>query len=173
MNCHHPGRIFVWQRAKEHRVNDAEDCGVRANTEGQCSDRHEGEARILAQHASGETNILKKCVDNRQSTTLAVHLFRCFHATEPDECLPPRFLFAHPRPQIILDVHLEISFDLRGKLLVVLPLAKHARQPRYVGAQLPHDGSSPGLRNRASIDVVFSHSRASLSSCFFPARVSL
>src|SRR5207244_10742769 len=51
-------RIFHWYGAQEHGVDEAEDGGVRADTEGQGEDGDGGEAGGLAQHHQAEVQIL-------------------------------------------------------------------------------------------------------------------
>ena len=46
------------QRLQQHRVDDAEDCGVGADAKTQNDDRGDGEAEIFAHHAHGEAGVL-------------------------------------------------------------------------------------------------------------------
>jgi hypothetical protein len=50
---HEPIGIREWQRAQKHRVDDAEDRGVRTNPERERQDRNDGEGRCFDQHPEG------------------------------------------------------------------------------------------------------------------------
>ena len=51
---------LVGQRLEENGVDDAENCGIRADAEGQREDGYEGEGGIFLQHAEGEFQVLKE-----------------------------------------------------------------------------------------------------------------
>src|SRR5215510_12545339 len=50
---------------QEHRINDREDGGVRADAKGKGEDSDGGEARILAQHAGCEAQVLPASFEER------------------------------------------------------------------------------------------------------------
>src|SRR5258708_10928057 len=87
--------------------------------------------------------------------------------------LPAGFSSVQARAQIVLDVHLEMAFHLGGEFPLAPVFAKEPGEPKEQRAQTSHADSFPGARKRARISVVCSHSRASLSNCLRPARVSL
>src|SRR5947209_12847328 len=51
-----------WQRAQQDGVHDAENSGIRADSQGQSDDCNNGECRRLAQHAYSVANVLEKGV---------------------------------------------------------------------------------------------------------------
>src|SRR5262249_27265258 len=54
--------IPVRERPQQYRIHDAEDCGVRADAQGERQRGDEGAAWILQQHSQTETYILKQLV---------------------------------------------------------------------------------------------------------------
>jgi len=58
---HQPLRFMVRQRADEHRIHDAENCGVRANTERQRNNHDNRDAGVLQQHSRAVTQVLPEC----------------------------------------------------------------------------------------------------------------
>src|SRR5207248_7263268 len=87
-------------------------------------------------------------------------------------CVSLRLGLAHPRAQVIVDVHLEMRFEFLGEFVLPRGFAKESSQPYYGRAEVSHNSSFPGFKNRAMIPVGSSHCRASWASCFRPARVS-
>ena len=55
---HQPVRCPVRQRAQQHGVDDAEDCGVRADTERKRHECHHGEAGPLHERSERESKVL-------------------------------------------------------------------------------------------------------------------
>jgi hypothetical protein len=51
--------IFEGQGAEQDGVDNAEDCGIGADTEGESEDGDNGEARGFHEHADGEFQILQ------------------------------------------------------------------------------------------------------------------
>ena len=107
------------------------------------------------------------------AASVAVVLFRLLDAAESDQRLAPRFLRSHPCAQVVLDVHLQMRFQLGREFAVAPPLAEQPAESHEPRTQRAHHDSSLGVRNRARIAVVCSHSRSSFSMRFRPARVSL
>ena len=78
----------------------------------------------------------------------------------------------HAGAQIVVDVHLEVGFQLLAQLALTRFPAPPSAQAHQQAAQLSHDSFSTA-RNRAIMVAVSSHSRASLRRWPWPARVSL
>jgi hypothetical protein len=49
----------------------------------------------------------------------AVSFFRWLNATQHNKRLPASFLRRHTRPQIVFNMHLQMTFQLFGELLVL------------------------------------------------------
>ena len=63
LHVHDASGIFVWERAKNHGVNDAEDRGVGSNPESERKNRDRSEAGILTEQARGMANILQNAFE--------------------------------------------------------------------------------------------------------------
>jgi hypothetical protein len=161
------------QRLQKNGVHNAEHGGVRADSEGHDYYRHGGEAGIFWEHPEGESQILEQRFKKREPAPVAVILLCLFDAAEFDERLAARLRLGHSSAQAFFNVQLKMTFHLGGEIGIELPLAKESADSPPQCAKPPHDCSSSGVRKRARMAVVCSHSRASLSSCFRPARVSL
>ncbi len=170
---HDPARIGVRQWAQQHAIYNAEDCRGRADTKGKGKENDDGKAGIFSQHTKGEAQILKERFQKGQSAALAIKFFGLFDASEFDHRLATCFCGAHTGAQIVFDVHLEMAFHFVSEFALSPVFAKETSQTYEQRAQQLHADSFPGARKRARISVVCSHSRASLSSCLRPARVSL
>ena len=94
-------------------------------------------------------------------------------AAEPEQRVPASLFRGHARPQIVLDVHLDVALELLGEVAVPPLAVEQSAQALDPNAQGPRHHDLPsGARNRAMIPVVRSQSRACLSSCLRPAGVS-
>ena len=165
--------LAIGERLQHDAVHNRENGRIRTNTESQGEHGRSGEARALTQHAAGRAYILQNCFQQGKTSPVPVILLGLLDAAEFRQCLPPCDFRTHAHAQIVFDVHLEMALDLRGKIFFSPFLSKQFAQPQHPGAYQPHADSFPGARKRARISVVCSHSRASLSSCLRPARVSL
>ena len=147
--------------------------GVHGDAESQGDHCRGSETRIFDQHTHAETKIQQQHFQHGQPPTLAITFFGLLDAAEFDQRVAPRVFGIHSRAQVVCDVELEMALHLGGKLAVAAVLVEETTQSQQQRAQQPHADSFPGDRNRARISVVCSHSRASRSNCFRPARVSL
>ena len=172
-NEEQPVRLWKWHRPQQHAVDDGKNRGIRSDPERQRAHRHSGESWILAQHAQGIAQILNQVFEHRNATAVPVTLLGLLDAAELYESLPTSLRGRHAGLEIVLDVHLQVTFNLLRQLPVASLLVEQADQAQKPGAQSSHEDSSLGDRKRARIAVVCSHSRASFSTCFRPARVSL
>jgi hypothetical protein len=66
--------VPVRERPQQHCIHHAENCSVRADPQRQREHGHEGEAGISPQHRQAKPKILKECIDESDSTHLAIHL---------------------------------------------------------------------------------------------------
>src|SRR5262245_4845438 len=128
---------------------------------------------MFPEHPERVPDVLQKRIGPRNSAAGTLQFFGLDQTAQAYECLSPCRFRRHARAQIVVGVQLKMTLQLVGELAIVTRPRQErcpSLQPR---AQASHDGSSPGVTNRARIAVVFAHSRASFSTCFRPARVSL
>src|SRR6185312_9814783 len=78
---HDPGAMTAWDRAKQDRVNDREDRGVRGNTKGDRERSDDGERRASPELSHGEANIGGQRVECRDARTTQV--IRAIHLIHP------------------------------------------------------------------------------------------
>ena len=62
-----PIGILVSQRAKQHGVDDTENCRVGAYAESEGEDGDTGEAGIFREHARAETDVLEQRFEEREA----------------------------------------------------------------------------------------------------------
>src|SRR5262245_44714731 len=128
---------------------------------------------MLPKHPKRVSCVLKQRIQPRESAASTLGFFSLDDATEAHECFALCSLRCHARAQVIVGVQLKVTLQFVGELAIVMR-SRHKRRPSLEPrAQTSHEGSSPGVTKRARIAVVFVHSRASFSTCFRPALVSL
>src|SRR5258708_1799731 len=91
--------------------------------------------------------------------------FRLLNSSKLDQGISSRFLRRHPSSHIFLDVHFQVTRQFLFQFAIQLLLADQPAQSDKRTANPVHEASSFAPRNRASITVACSHSRASFSNC--------
>src|SRR6185369_14945990 len=162
--------IVVRERLNERRIDEAEDGGTRGDPK--CQHQHGGKckSRVAQQLSKREPNVLEETLEEGNRVLRAVRLPHCLHPTQLDHRVPARLFRRHPRPQVVVDVHLAMALDLRREILAFVIATKEPSKPQYPRSQLLHPISSC-VKKRATIAVVCSQSFASFSICLLPARV--
>ncbi|HVS88276.1 MAG TPA: hypothetical protein VHF01_08640 [Candidatus Acidoferrum sp.] len=122
-------RIRVGQGAEEHAVNHAENRRTGANTQRQRQHGHGCKSGTLPQHAYAEAQILQQCFQEWKTAPVAIVFFGLLDAAQFHQCLPPRLLRTHSRPEIVFGVHLEMASHLFRKLTVAPFLSKQPSEP--------------------------------------------
>ncbi len=175
---HQPVRLRIGQRLQQRRIHKRKQRHAGRDPQRQDQDRRHREARILRQLPECKAQILQQVFHQRQRVALAIRLPRPLHAAQLQDRHAPRLLTAScPRARSPPSAS---GCGSRSRP----PSPARARNPRatprircHHALSCLHAGSSPGLqnrrKNRATIAVACSHSRASCSSRFRPARVSL
>ena len=164
-----PGGIGIWERFDQGGVHEGEDRDARAQAQAEHQDRRHGEAGILDELPDGEADVLRQVLDEGHSAALAVVLPGRFQAAQFQDRIPPRRLGRHAGPHVVLDVHLQVAFQLLRKRAIPLIAPEQPAQPRHPRTELAHIASSPGARNRARTAVACSQCCASFCSCL-PSR---
>src|SRR5690349_1351136 len=167
------GGILHRAWAQDKGIESSKDGRIHGDAEGQSQNRDAREAWILAKDPKAVTKILQEGFEEREGTAVAVDFLGLLDAAELDEGLAVCFCGIHTGPKVVFDVQLEMAVHFGGEIAITPVFAKEAGESEEERAQLPHADSFPGDRKRARISVVCSHSRASLSNCLRPARVSL
>ncbi len=103
--------VGVWKRLEKNSVDDTEDCGVGADAEGEREDRDRGEAGIFAQHAEGETKILKRGFDEGKAAEFAICFFELGIAAKADARGASGFFGGHAAADVFLRRHFEMRVE--------------------------------------------------------------
>ena len=162
--------VRIGQGPEQDRIHHAEHHGVGPDAEAEDEERGRGEAGAAAHHAQGETAVLDDHVQEREAAPVAVELLGLLDASELEEGGAARLFRRQARPDVVRDVHLQVT----GQLVVELSLPARAA-PEREGApaqrpQRPHDEALVA-KKRASTAVVCCQSCVSFSTCVRPARV--
>ena len=97
---------------------------------------------------------------------------RRFYATELNERKPACFLRSHACVDVLVDVQLQMAFELGVEIAIAAAGREQAGEAQDQDAHGSHEVFCAGDRKRATIAAVRCHSRASFSRCRWPARVS-
>ena len=100
---------------------------------------YDGEAAALPQHARAEADIAPQHFERGKAAAIAVFFFCLLHAAELDERLPPRFLRIHAGTQVVIDMHLEMGFDLFREFAAALLRAKETGATQQPRTQMSHE----------------------------------
>ena len=148
------------QRAQQHRIHHAEDRRVDANAKAERQDGGHRERWTFPKDAHGKTEVLSQVVEDRYAAAIAVLFFDLLEPAEADERIAPRGLRRHTGAEIVVDVQLQMTLELRLQIAFVPAGPDHRSQSPHPHAHVPHDDDS-GEKNRAMMSVVRSQSRAS------------
>ena len=119
----------VGQWLEQNGVHDAEDCGVRADAEGEGENRNRGEAGILAHHAERVTRVGDERFEPEAAALLAAIFFHAFHCAELQSRLASRFIGRHSRG----DIGGGLLLDVETQLVVRVLLPFFTREPTHAG----------------------------------------
>ena len=102
-------------------------------------------------------------------------LLGLLHAAETDEGLAAGFLRRKTGADTGVGMERDVGFEFGGEVVVGTAAAEEAQQAKTEGSQFAHGApyaSPAGVRKRARIAVVCSHSAAAFFTCRWPALVS-
>src|SRR6185369_7610071 len=111
-NNHESFRRLEWKRSKQNRVDDAEDRGVRTDTQTERQHRDDGEARMFEEHASAVTQILPDRLHKSPSPYLVRKVSDARHVSKTFCGRKARFFRRHSHFAIGFGFHLEMSTQL-------------------------------------------------------------
>src|SRR4029079_16865092 len=126
-------RVGERERTQQYGVYHAEDGGVGAYAKRQHDNGRHGIPGPLTQHAHGVAQVAKQGLERGQAAAVTMLLALPPHPADLQQGLAPRFPRAQPAPQAIVDVQLEVAFEL-GVEIAVAPLAReHAAESNDPG----------------------------------------
>src|SRR5258708_7497281 len=135
-HSHKAMQIGQSKRPHQEGFGETEDGGVHADPQRQSKQRGHCEARVFAEHANAVTNVLQKRVKEGKTALVAIKILGLLEAAEFDQSLTARFDSVHARAQIVLDVHLEMAFHLRGEIPVATVPAEESAKSYKPSTQL-------------------------------------
>ncbi len=124
--------------AQQDGVHHAEDRGVGSDAQRQHDDGRHGIPGPLAQHAHRVAKIAKQALQGGQATAVTTLLARPLQAADFQHGLSPRFRGAQSTPQAIVDVQLEVAFELGVEFAVAPPAREGASESNDPGTQASH-----------------------------------
>ena len=170
------GGVAHRRRAKHEAAHHGEDGGVGADTQADREHRNGRRAAVLAERSNRIAQVPQQILQPGQRPPLAISLPRLLRSAQANQRLPPRFVTAQSSAHPVLRMHRHMALDLRGKIILCFPRARHSPQPHPQRSQpthrKPHHASAAGVTKRARISVVCSHSATALRIRFCPALVS-
>src|SRR5215510_3836063 len=92
-------------------MDDAENRGRTADADRQRKQRHDRENGIPEQRTNRVAEILPETFYPSQPALIPIRLLHLLHSTKPEPRRSPSILRAHPLPQIVLNLHLEVRAD--------------------------------------------------------------
>ena len=111
---HQLPRIPDRQHPEQHRVDQAEDRGVGADTKGQRDHGDDGKAGAPPEHTEPVSQVSPQIVNDAESARVPTFFLDQLDASEGTQSRVARLLRRHAR----LDVVLDLSFDMEAQLLV-------------------------------------------------------
>jgi len=132
---------MVRKRIQQDCFYYTEESCVCADAQRQSQNRNGGESRIPPESARCETQILKECFQEWKPATIAMAFFGLFETAEFDERVASRFFAVHASAEVVFDMHLEMVFQLRGKLAVAALRSKRRVEPHEPCSQPSHNAS--------------------------------
>jgi hypothetical protein len=109
-------RIPHGKHPEQHRVDQAEDRGVGADTQSQRNQGYDGKAGAPPEHTEPESQVLPQIVDDAESARVPASFLDQFHSAEGPQSRGASLLAIHAGPHVVLD----LSFEMKAQLLVHL-----------------------------------------------------
>ena len=166
-------RIGVGQRLQQHRIHHAEDCGVRADAEGERHDGDRGEPQISAHHPERISRVLCDVGQQRAGTDTARALFHGIDAADFDERGTPRRLGRLACGDFLVGQQVDVPVDVRAKVIIAPAAAQQIpcerTEPLHQRPARCHD-AGPSAWPIAS--AMRRQLASSTCSCFLPSRVN-
>src|SRR5258708_4868011 len=105
-------RLLHGKHPEHHRVDQAEDRGVGADSERQRKNRHTGDDRSAAQDAQSKADVLQQRFDEGHPACIAMLFFKLFHSAEFQARPALGFLRWHTVLHELRDLFLEVKAQL-------------------------------------------------------------
>src|SRR5262245_43435180 len=89
---------------------------IGADTQRQRQNRDRAPFHVLSQHSYSVVNVARERFKERNTTALANLFLGGLNTAELDACCAARFIAGHARPDVVIDLQLQIGFDLLSQV---------------------------------------------------------
>ena len=134
-------RIPHGQQPQQHRIDQAENGGVRPDAERKRENRNGCKARIPGQHTQAVTKVLNDRLDHRQPPLLPVDFLCLFDTAKAAHRRITRFFRRHSFAHILRHEHLQMRTQLIVQLLFQPPLPEQCYKACSQHSQPGHHSS--------------------------------
>src|SRR5579883_513191 len=108
----------IGQRLEQNGIDDTENGGVGADTQGERQDRDSGKSRTLAERAKGVAEVLEKGIKPGQPAEFPIDFLELCGATEANPRGADGLFMAHATAKIFFCEQIEMAFELAFEFLV-------------------------------------------------------
>lgn len=128
-----PVRLGKGHGVRYQCTGGAEDRHGRANSQREGDERRHRETALPDQPANRQAEVPRQGFDKGRPVYIPHRLLLLRHAAKRDQRPPPRLLRAHPGPQVLLDLHLQVELEFLIELaLERVPVKEGAKpQPKW------------------------------------------
>src|SRR6185503_20149981 len=109
-------RVLIGQRFDERSIDESKDGDACAHAQRYHQGGRKGKARVLTKLSEREAQILHYAFEKRNGRAIAVGFFGCINTAQLHNRDSLCFLRRHTGAEVIVDVHLQMTLDLRGQL---------------------------------------------------------
>ena len=132
-------RMRKWQRAQKNRIDDAEDCDIRADGESENQKRDGGEPRVAAKRAEGVANVMQQVVPvisdaSAPFVLLTDLLTNALHCPKVAE-LAQGFFARRVRRQALADQIVRLGFEMEAKFVFYISGGIRAEEARITAPE--------------------------------------
>jgi len=120
MQHHQLPSLRIRQRAEHGSIDEAENGGIGADSQGQCDHRGGGESGVLAEDADTVTNILKESFDHTAAVRVPAFFLGGLDASHREHGLPPRLFRRHTLGDFLLRQAVDVVAQFGVKILLHL-----------------------------------------------------
>ena len=158
---HQLPRIPDRQHPEQHRVDQAEDRGVGADTKGQRDHGDDGKAGAPPEHTEPVSQVSPQIVNDAESARIPTFFLDQLDASEGTQSRVARLLRRHARLDVVLDLSFDMEAQLLGHFVFETRFAEESPQACSQFRKVEHMESSYSQR-KADMGSIFMARRAGM-----------